>query len=832
MRKRLHYYSHILVSILGCVLPLVIILGRGRIFPQHLRCSNKFTNGRRKKTIAINTNMNSTVRDNIANIFGARRIQNLMEFSINLEKDDIETEQQVTQLGMKDTSIKGFISKPSAESHHIDRQLFYVNSRPCFLPQVSKTFNEIYKIFNLSFSPFIFANLLISSEHYETRHLPGKTTVHLHDEQELLEALKSSLSQLLKAQPFSFPQNSKSSQATTLEPQLSRERASKTSRGDLYKNAESHEENYTAHHNDNSTRGTSSLATHQTAIGTIKDGISDVESDVSTLSSKDCDQEQKEQSFPRGAALRQHRQLTQSNKTEPNVECGNYYRSSKRPKLEKIRNDSTLAAQSIKFALSSENKVLEPEYVINNKHDEDGSISMRETKTALASVDHDDIERQAISTGVVSDGISTELNKPGSLPHGEKSQTQSKKIDEKIGFAFAKDHNDIIQLKNGDHARLKGHIRTENDNDELTQINLLIDQGSEPKKTQDHVSSGFIDNKETVADERDYRESQKSKVSSLIAEAEEAKAISFKTLNNRAKSTLNNVHKYEIVTKPIRYLNFSPSSSRTYIKKLESILRIDQSKMKSDVREMEEKVGLLSLSKSEFANMRVIGQFNFGFVLAATNVQTTAISSQDLFIIDQHASDEKYNFETLENTLSVTSQRLAHPQRIELTAMEEELVLRYNDVLLKNGFQVAHGEAGSTVNGSQQQLVGLPSLGGVLYNKSDFQDLLNVLNESNGAKLEHGFSVPRPAKTRKILAMKACRSSIMIGTSLSKGQMKQIILQMGQIDKPWHCPHGRPTIKYLSSLSKFQHWKEGDGIVGMATSSGQNTCTNWEAYLR
>lgn len=34
--------------------------------------------------------------------------------------------------------------------------------------------------------------------------------------------------------------------------------------------------------------------------------------------------------------------------------------------------------------------------------------------------------------------------------------------------------------------------------------------------------------------------------------------------------------------------------------------------------------------------MRVIGQFNQGFIISLFN--------QDLFVIDQHASDEKYNF--------------------------------------------------------------------------------------------------------------------------------------------------------------------------------------------
>lgn len=57
------------------------------------------------------------------------------------------------------------------------------------------------------------------------------------------------------------------------------------------------------------------------------------------------------------------------------------------------------------------------------------------------------------------------------------------------------------------------------------------------------------------------------------------------------------------------------------------------------------------IHKSDFARMKVLGQFNLGFVIAS-------LDDQDLYIIDQHASDEKYNFETLQKTVRVDSQKL------------------------------------------------------------------------------------------------------------------------------------------------------------------------------
>lgn len=83
--------------------------------------------------------------------------------------------------------------------------MFFVNGRPCGLPQVAKVMNEVYKSYNLSQSPFIFANvvldtsrfychkcmaLLTNSDAYDVNVSPDKRTILLHDQGALLESLK------------------------------------------------------------------------------------------------------------------------------------------------------------------------------------------------------------------------------------------------------------------------------------------------------------------------------------------------------------------------------------------------------------------------------------------------------------------------------------------------------------------------------------------------------------------------------------------------------------------------------------------------------------------
>ncbi|EMP34980.1 Radial spoke head 10 like protein B [Chelonia mydas] len=84
------------------------------------------------------------------------------------------------------------------------------------------------------------------------------------------------------------------------------------------------------------------------------------------------------------------------------------------------------------------------------------------------------------------------------------------------------------------------------------------------------------------------------------------------------------------------------------------------------------------ISKEMFAKMEIIGQFNLGFIVAKLN--------SDLFIIDQHATDEKYNFEMLQQHNILQGQKLIAPQNLNLTAVNETILIENLEIFRKNGF--------------------------------------------------------------------------------------------------------------------------------------------------
>ncbi|KAF9976135.1 Mismatch repair endonuclease pms2 [Actinomortierella ambigua] len=266
------------------------------------------------------------------------------------------------------------------------------------------------------------------------------------------------------------------------------------------------------------------------------------------------------------------------------------------------------------------------------------------------------------------------------------------------------------------------------------------------------------------------------------------------------------------------------------------------------------------ITKKDFAQMKILGQFNKAFIIArldATEVveqdededeeeqedrnsgdglssgdapnsegkvakrAQTRRTRSDIFVIDQHASDEKYNFETLQAKTAMSTQRLFKPKALYLTAQEELTVLDNMEILNRNGFYLQHDDEAPVSH--RLKLLTLPVSERVVFDQSDFEELVFLLSQQEHSPLpmkddnSNGTSssssphlhcrqpkMVRPSKVRNLFASRACRRSVMIGDVLKLSQMKKIVRHMGEIDQPWNCPHGRPTMRHLLDLSELE----------------------------
>ncbi|KAJ1604775.1 PMS1'MutL-like ATPase', partial [Cryptosporidium canis] len=134
-----------------------------------------------------------------------------------------------------------------------------------------------------------------------------------------------------------------------------------------------------------------------------------------------------------------------------------------------------------------------------------------------------------------------------------------------------------------------------------------------------------------------------------------------------------------------------------------------------------------NFKKHLFGQLQVIGQFNKGFIITKLAEAETEDSGLHIFIIDQHASDEKARFERLNGDPgSVQTQRLISPLAVSLSPSQEQLVISYKDIFEKNGFKFVFDR--NSEIGSRIQLVQLPVILGIPLKQLDFMDLLSQLD--------------------------------------------------------------------------------------------------------
>ena len=184
--------------------------------------------------------------------------------------------------------------------------------------------------------------------------------------------------------------------------------------------------------------------------------------------------------------------------------------------------------------------------------------------------------------------------------------------------------------------------------------------------------------------------------------------------------------------------------------------------------------------------MEVLGQFNLGFIIAR--------AGDDLFIVDQHAADEKANFERLQASTTLHTQRLIAPLPLQLTAADELVVLDHIHVFRDNGFEIAAVPGAPPTQ--RLRLLALPFSKHTVFGRSDVHELVTLLAEAPGTPC-------RLPKLRSMFAMRACRSAVMIGTALDAPKMRALVAQLADLDQPWNCPHGRPTLRHLADLRAF-----------------------------
>jgi len=173
--------------------------------------------------------------------------------------------------------------------------------------------------------------------------------------------------------------------------------------------------------------------------------------------------------------------------------------------------------------------------------------------------------------------------------------------------------------------------------------------------------------------------------------------------------------------------------------------------------------------------LRVLGQLHDTYVVAETD--------EGLVLIDQHAADERVNYERLRERFADEpgSQALAEPVSVELTARESELFAAHEAALESLGFR-AESAADRTV-----EVHAVPAVFSEALPPDLLRDVLaEIVRERSADSVEE--------RADALLADLACYPSITGNTPLTEGSVSALLSALDDCENPYACPHGRPVI--------------------------------------
>lgn len=197
------------------------------------------------------------------------------------------------------------------------------------------------------------------------------------------------------------------------------------------------------------------------------------------------------------------------------------------------------------------------------------------------------------------------------------------------------------------------------------------------------------------------------------------------------------------------------------------------------------------LNEKNLKNIKIIGQvFDTYWIMEF---------EQNMYIVDQHAAHEKVLYEKFMKTYqdnSIKTQYLSPPVIFSVTLEEEEVLKQNLDNFARMGFEI------ESFGGNEYSISGIPS---------DFSEtepgslLIEILDDI--ADDSHK-NTPETIKDR--IATMACKAAVKGNNRLSAAEAETLLGELMDLENPYNCPHGRPT---MITMSKYELEKKFKRIV-------------------
>ncbi|KAJ7187290.1 hypothetical protein C8R46DRAFT_1207248 [Mycena filopes] len=899
----------------------------------------------RAKSVQIRTSGTPSLRESVSALWGPKALDNIVPLDIrfSVERDKVAMKRSVSASSFTPMKVhvRGLVSKFAVGCGRsgTDRQFFYVNGRPCNLTKIQKAFNEVYRSFNATHSPFLVADFILPTDACDINVSPDKRSILLHHEANLISALKTTLESTFAGSRSTYDVEAKSMTQTLLPGSQSLKRRSSSSVTVLVESDEEEDEGEIPSTAVTASRPPRTAKTASTSGPAAEAGKPEVV--VSPVVRETPIQHPKESPFllPTARSTQpkpKHDSPTAGpSKPKPTpaihppsalpstaLETPPFMAPVKHPRDSpfllpiapphdsgpaKPKPTPAIHAPSSSTSSASESPIEMDDVVVTLDASRRASWLQRTRKVPdeadAESVGEghprkkrrSEVEVEVLVSGEVDEDAA--LPSPSQRPKGTKSAAQSLRT-MLVGFSAAGSQPAVQVEGEEEEDELEDELEASGDHGEVSPLRPSKDRGdTEPVSGGEEEEEGGMEIDSPGDDSADIGprghedtdvgmqdvpdapssvarpsnvEDEQDEDDDMIIQPDPDTSTSL-PLNSSSIIDLTDDDMFDsselsgIV--PELPLSSTPSLDEV-VSRPEVIrtadggrgdvsLRFDLSKISNSWRRLCDSVvsaaaepehqtaasskvlqdaGITdavsddvatealarTISKGDFGTMDILGQFNLGFIVTRRRTTTGGAGMDDLFIVDQHAADEKYNFETLQQTTRIKSQKLFRAQPLELTAGDELVALENLDVLRQNGFEVDESQAATDDDDSPAQgqgarlsLTAQPISKDTVFDMKDLEELIHRMRDQPAGQMV------RCSKARAMFAMRACRKSVMIGMPLTKGQMTSVVRHMGTMDQPWNCPHGRPTMRHLADILGAARARRGVAWAGFGAGDDQ-----------
>ncbi|RPD53292.1 DNA mismatch repair protein MutL [Lentinus tigrinus ALCF2SS1-7] len=843
-----------------------------------LSVTNQTSGG--KKTVQLRTDGTPSTRASVSAIWGPKVLENLVEldltFVVEVEaavlrrlgktQDDNESSNEV--------KVRGLISKfaVGCGRNGTDRQFCFVNGRPCSPSKVQKAFNEVYRSFNATQSPFIIADFILPTSSCDINVSPDKRTILLHSENNLVQALRTALEEkyapsratydinasqaprrmdsagsTAATQPRDTPPQARAHKDPLFLPEELGDDASPVTSQPSSEPLFAEAAGPSVVESDEPTFGEPTFLSEPSSssapLASQEHGV-DLEAEVRELSTDRAEEVRGVGPFEADVDVDMDVDVDADASAKARPNANGYLVGARLPTRAPSRARQALDEDGDRVA-SPEGEAPMSQTVTQmsrrlaeraspaamDDSPEDAPIPslrppVRPVVRASSQSSKSPAEQMVLSTS----GASWNLRRPADDVPGERPKKKSKLEAPRDGRGaregmrellrgFARTGSQVVEVKmdvdeEGEEGEEGEDVAAEEEDEQ--ELVSSRDDGEDRPETQETGSSGvgvgddgpMEEDESPTGQVIDITHGEDRDVPEPVTARSDLGDSSASATNEEIVRTTD--HESVSMTFDLSSVVSSWDKLRTRLtdavreRERERIAKLETDKLDSagigSATDDDEAVETLSrvIDKDDFAHMEIVGQFNLGFIIVRRRKSRSHkgdspdTEMDDLFIVDQHAADEKYNFETLQRTTKIDSQMLFRPHVLELAAADEIVALENIDVLRQNGFELDVSE--DRAPGQRMQLTAQPISKSTVFDMKDLEELLHLMQDRPAGQMV------RCSKARAMFAMRACRKSIMIGTPLNRRQMTSIVQHMGTINQPWHCPHGRPTMRHLSDI--------------------------------